>query len=266
MIISDIIADLKTFAPLELAEDWDNVGLLLGDSSQAVASVMTCLTLTPDVAAEAVRENVDLIVSHHPILFRPIQRLTTETSEGRMLLQLAQANVSVYSPHTAFDSAKTGINDFLARRMELQHASPIRPAENKAELNSELIGAGRFGSRPTAVSLASFLDEVKLKFGLSVLQYVGDENAMVQKVAVACGSAAEFLNDAASLGCDTFVTGEARFHACLEARQLGVNMILLGHFISERPAIEFLAAHIKDVFGELVVFPSKSETDPLRSC
>src|SRR5687767_13807090 len=108
--VADVTDFLKRFAPLELAEPWDNVGLLLGDPATEVSKVMTCLTVTPASAAEAVEAGARLIIAHHPVLFRPRQRLTAETAEGRMLLGLLQAGVAVYSPHTAFDNCAGGIN------------------------------------------------------------------------------------------------------------------------------------------------------------
>src|SRR5947209_7400362 len=112
--VADLVQALQALAPLELAEDWDNVGLLLGDPSTSVQRVLTCLTVTPESAAEALEAKVQLIVSHHPVLFRAVKRLTTATPEGRMLLELLRAGVAVYSPHTAFDNAPGGINDLLA--------------------------------------------------------------------------------------------------------------------------------------------------------
>jgi dinuclear metal center YbgI/SA1388 family protein len=112
-----------------LAAGWDNVGLLLGDRSTSIQRIMTCLTVTPEVAQEAVESKVQLIVTHHPILFRPIQRLTTDTPEGRMLLSLIQAGVAVFSPHTAFDNTEGGINDALARRLDLVDVVPLRRRE-----------------------------------------------------------------------------------------------------------------------------------------
>ena len=100
--------------------------MLLGDRAAAVERILTCLTVTPEVAAEAVAEHVELIVTHHPILFRPLQRITTATSEGRMLLSLAQAGIAVYSPHTAFDNTSGGINDLLAAKLELTQVVPLR--------------------------------------------------------------------------------------------------------------------------------------------
>lgn len=120
---------LKTFAPLELAADWDNVGLLLGDCAAPLQSIMTCLTVTPESAREAVAAGVSLVVSHHPILFRPTKRLTTASAEGRMLLDLARAGCAVYSAHTAFDNCAGGINDLLAERLGLREVGPLRYQE-----------------------------------------------------------------------------------------------------------------------------------------
>src|SRR5262245_27836085 len=112
---ANVIDFLDKFAPPALAADWDNVGLLLGDRKAVVRRVMTCLTVTPESAAEAVAEQAELIVTHHPVLFRPVQRLTDSTPDGRLLLPLLRAGVAVYSPHTAFDNTAGGINDGLAR-------------------------------------------------------------------------------------------------------------------------------------------------------
>src|SRR2546421_8673768 len=99
--VAAIIETLEQFAPLKLAADWDNVGLLLGDRAAPVTRIMTCLTVTPESAGEAIERKADLIVSHHPILFKAVKRLTGDSVEGRMLLGLARAGVAGYSPHTA---------------------------------------------------------------------------------------------------------------------------------------------------------------------
>jgi dinuclear metal center YbgI/SA1388 family protein len=129
LTIAAVVDFLERFAPLDLAAEWDNVGLLLGDRGARVRRIMTCLTVTPDVAEEAVQEKAQLIVSHHPILFRPVKRLTAAHPEGRMLLDLIRARVSVYSPHTAFDNTAGGINELLARRLGLVEVGPLRRRE-----------------------------------------------------------------------------------------------------------------------------------------
>lgn len=131
--VAAIVEFLERFAPRELAAEWDNVGLLLGDRAAKVRRLMTCLTVTPESAAEAVEAKVQLIVTHHPILFRAAKRLTTDNPEGRMLLRLARAGVSVYSPHTAFDNTQGGINEILAGRLSLTDVTPLRRREGKRQ-------------------------------------------------------------------------------------------------------------------------------------
>jgi dinuclear metal center YbgI/SA1388 family protein len=124
--VATIVRHLEQFAPTSLAAEWDNVGLLLGERDASVKRVMTCLTVTPESAAEAVSAKAQLIVTHHPILFRSVKRLTDATMEGKMLLSLIRAGVAVYSPHTAFDNTRGGINEALAGRLGLTDLAPLR--------------------------------------------------------------------------------------------------------------------------------------------
>src|SRR5262249_13913046 len=126
--VESVAEFLERFAPLELAESWDNVGLLIGDRRRQVQRIMTSLTVTPITAREAIERSADLIVTHHPMLFRPVQRITADDIEGRMLLELIAAGISVYSPHTSFDGTARGINEMLAERLDLTECVPLRPA------------------------------------------------------------------------------------------------------------------------------------------
>ncbi len=127
--VAAIAAELDAFAPTTSAAEWDNVGLLLGDAATNVTRVLTCLTLTPEVAAEAAAAGAQLIVTHHPILFRGVKRITTATDEGRTLLALSSSGIAVYSPHTAFDNCAGGINDLLAAKLGLTDVQPLRPRD-----------------------------------------------------------------------------------------------------------------------------------------
>src|SRR5436309_826475 len=122
--VNDIARFLEEFAPPALAESWDNVGLLVGDAAQQVERIMTCLTVTHASAAEAIERGADLIVTHHPLPFRALARLTTATTDGRLLWDLIASRVSIYSPHTAFDSARAGINQQWAEGLALQNIAP----------------------------------------------------------------------------------------------------------------------------------------------
>jgi len=266
MTVNDILNYLTDVAPPELAEDWDNTGLLIGQQNDSVSSIMTCLTLTPDVAAEAVSKGASLVVAHHPILFRAVQKLTDETSEGRMLLTLIRAGVAVYSPHTCYDSAYEGVNRQLAASLSLENVKPIRPldAGQDSGPTEELTGSGRLGDLTNEVSLTEFVTMVKQALQIDHTWFVGDPDSRIRRVGIACGAAAEFMGDAARHDCDVLLTGEARFHACLEARTRGIALVLPGHYPTERPAIETLAERLANQFPALNVWASSVETDPVQ--
>jgi dinuclear metal center YbgI/SA1388 family protein len=257
--VSGVIEFLETLAEPRLAEEWDNVGLLLGDGEQAIGSVMTCLTLTSEVAEEAIRRRVGLVVTHHPILFRAVKRLTTETSEGRMLLELIRSSVAVYSPHTAFDNGIGGINRWLAKELGLENIAPLRPRDD-----SPSEGTGRMGDLKTPLSWLNFQKHLAAKLSLTQFQAVDTKKPTIRRVGIACGAAGDFLRDAHHLNCDVFLTGEARFHTCLEAKTLGIGLVLLGHYASERPAMEMLAQKLSEAFPAIEVWASEAESDPLN--
>ena len=256
--IQDILTSLEQQIPLDLAEPWDNVGLLLGDAQVEARGIMTCLTLTSDVADEAIAQRANLIVTHHPILFKAVKRLTTETAEGRMLLSLIRAGISVYSPHTAFDSASEGINQQISVSLGLSDIEPLRLKPQTSD------GSGRMGQLPVPIKLEELLRRLKTICPAERHSYVGDLGLTCQKIAVACGAAGEFLADASTLGCQVLITGETRFHTCLEARSLGTALVLVGHYASERPAVENLATTLQTRWPTLSVWASRAETDPIQ--
>jgi len=323
---------------------------------------MTCLTLTPEVAQEAIQANVQLIVTHHPILFRPVQRLTADTPEGRMLLSLVKAGVAVYSPHTAFDNTAGGINDSLARRLGLVEIVALRrregppqckivvfvpdsdltrvsdamfsagagqigeysqcsfrvsgtgtffgseatqptvgqkgrheevsewrlevlcpenlqervietmrrahsyeePAYDVYPLQPASIGEGRLGRLKKSQTLEQLAQTTKQVLKAARVQIVGDPSRSVERVALACGAGGEFLMDAVRAKADVFLTGEVRFHDYLAAQANGLALVLPGHYATERFGIEELADRLHDKFPELQVWPSQSESDPVR--
>jgi dinuclear metal center YbgI/SA1388 family protein len=260
--VGDVAAFLEVFAPPALAEDWDNVGLLLGDRAAPARRIMTCLTITPESAAEAVDEHVDLIVAHHPLPFRALKRITTDAHEGRLLWKLIGAGTSVYSPHTAFDSAVEGINQRLAAGVGLVDIEVLLP---KAEpVAGRMLGAGRRGRLAKSVSLAEFAQHVKSFLAIDHLQVVGAAQRSVEHVAVGCGSAGEFLEAAQAAGCDLLLTGETRFHTSLEAESRGMGLILAGHFATERFAVERLAEVLAPQFSDAQIWASRRERDPLQ--
>ena len=260
--VGDIVTTLESLAPPHLAEDWDNVGLLVGSPDWPATRVLTCLTITPATVAEAIEQRVELIVAHHPLPFHSLKTITTATTAGKILLKLIAAKIGVYSPHTAFDSAQAGINQHLAIGLDLQQIEPLLPAVDAAEAD---IGTGRMGSVGGQSSLLEIVERVKSFLGIETVRVVGSDDQTVSTVAIACGSGGSLLAKAVERGCDCLVTGEITFHGCLEAEARGVGLVLPGHFASERFAVLSLAEYLGEQHSGVEVWASRSESDPLRS-
>jgi dinuclear metal center YbgI/SA1388 family protein len=258
--VHEICDYLESFAPLRLAEDWDNVGLLVGRRDGEVLKLMTALTVTQAVVSEVVTDGADLVVTHHPLPFRPLARITDDSVPGHLLLQLIEHNVGLYSPHTAFDSARRGINRQLAEGMGLVEPTALRPADEA----DPSLGSGRYGMLPSSRPLSRVADDVRKFLSIDHVRFVGDPDRPIRSVAVACGSAGQFLEDARQQGCDLLITGETSFHTCLEAEALNVALLLTGHFASEHFAVEFLARTLAEQFPDVQVWASRAERDPLH--
>ncbi len=264
---------LARLAPLSLAESWDNVGLLVGDRRATIDRVMTCLTITPNVVEEAVEERADLIITHHPLPFHPLTKITSDTITGSMLLRLMAKGVSVYSAHTAFDSASEGINQSWGGLLGLVDLRPLVESEDAQlaetvakgdpEPTPAVVGSGRYGQLDTPKPLGELVRQAAAAVDASCPRLVGDPARQVVKVALACGSGGSFLAAAARHGCDAMITGEATFHTCLEAESRGIGLGLLGHYFSERFAMERLAETIGQEFADITIWASRSERDPL---
>jgi dinuclear metal center YbgI/SA1388 family protein len=358
---NDVIEALAAIAPLELAADWDNVGILLGPRRQTVDRIMTCLTITPATAGEAIDRHADLIVTHHPVMFRAIKSLSAQDSASRLLLQLIQSSVAVYSSHTAYDNAPGGINDLLAHGIGLSKVSSLRAAETRcklvvfvpeealaavsdalfeagagrigryrecsyripgtgtffgdesttpalgsrgtretvAEHRLEVVcpkslvaaalaalrrshpyeepaydvfplvtsaggtsGEGRCGELVPARSVAEIADRLKNLAGASHIDIVGEADDIVDRAAIVCGSSGDFTLDAVKRGARVFITGEIRFHDALFAQSHQLAVIVLGHYASERFAMEKMADRLAAGFPQVSVWASKTEQDP----
>ncbi|MDO4569547.1 MAG: Nif3-like dinuclear metal center hexameric protein [Planctomycetia bacterium] len=260
MKIQDICRFMESFAPTALSESWDNVGLLCGDRSAPCSRVMTCLTVTPESANEAVERGAQLIVSHHPIPFRPMKSLTEDETVGHLLRTLIRADVAIYSPHTSFDSATRGINQQIAEALGLSSILPFVP---HPEADG---GTGRFGEFPQPIDLGTFLSRVKTLFRLPYVQYVGAPSASVRRVGIGCGAAGDFFKHALRTKCDVFLTGEANFHTCLESKARSLPLVLMTHFAGERFACENLAQILKEELPDLEsVWACESEVEPIAT-
>jgi len=270
ILLKQLLNRLNEIAPLALAEEWDNVGLLVGDAEGEVQKVMTCLTITAESIAEAIANNVDCIVVHHPIPFKPVSQITTSTSTGKYLWQLASNKIAVYSPHTAWDNARLGINQQLADRFQLEDIQPMIPLSEAtanrlsaivSAIDLKRIGTGRIGT-------ATKLDTVSMVVR-GIGQLIHDPHiecnqprlSKVNRIAIVCGSGGSFASSAKKAGADLLITGEATYHQFLEATSLGLGLLSFGHYSSESHAMEVLATMLHESFPELNIWRSRDETD-----
>jgi dinuclear metal center YbgI/SA1388 family protein len=263
--VAEIIERLEAFAPPHLAEEWDNVGLLWGDRQQPVDRMLTCLTLGPAVAREAIDRQVQLVVTHHPLPFQPLRQVTTDTATGSLLWQLARAGISVYSPHTSFDSTSGGINDQLATALELSQVVSLVPSDRSdGEPSPQGVGAGRIGTLGQPTQLRQLAERLMSFLGVDHIRLMGEAEREVELVAIACGSGGSLFDAAAARGAQVVVTGEASFHSLLSLETAGAAALLTGHYASERFALEWLAGWLADQFPACQVEASRQESDPLR--
>lgn len=264
--LSSVCEFLERFAPSQLAESWDNVGLLVGDSAQTIEGIVTCLTVTPEVVDEAVEAGADLIVTHHPMPFRALKQITADNTVGQMLLKLIQNNIAIYSPHTAFDSCAEGINHQLATGIGLTDIRPLVPVEMvEATDAASQVGTGRWGKcAEGSVPLARIAEAAKQVTGASMVKVVGRGTADIETAAVGCGSAGELLAAAIENKVDCLILGETSFHTCLEAKAHSVALVLVGHYASERFAVEKLATILAEAFPTANVWSSRNEADPIH--
>jgi dinuclear metal center YbgI/SA1388 family protein len=255
--VQEILCWLDEVAPLQLAAEWDNVGLLLGDPTQQVSRVMTCLTLSEDVADEAVESSAGLVITHHPIPFRPVSKISTLEPTGKILWKLANAGICVYCPHTAWDSALKGINHQWAELLGLENVRPL------AEAQPDGTGVGRLGELSVPVTLGNFVESVKAFLRLDRVGVAGERSRVIRRVGIACGAGGELIPAAITAQCDTLVTGELSYHRVLEAKARGLTVVMVGHYASERFAMEYLARLLADAFPSLTVWASNKEGDPI---
>lgn len=250
--VSEIRDSCLDWARPDYKEEWDNVGLLCGSGDTEVHRVLVALDVTMAVAEEAKALDAELIISHHPLLFSA-NSLSDETPEGALLWYLAGNQIAVISLHTNLDSAPGGVNDVLAERLGIEEPRTFDGGDH---------GIGRIGTVPEQ-DLQTFALFVRERLGAGGIRYA-DGGKPVHRVAVGGGSCMDFLPQALAAGCDTFVTGDIKYHQFQQAAKLGVNLIDAGHFPTEDPVCDILGAYLRGQFPEIKVKKSEVHGDCVK--
>ena len=256
MKIEDVVATLESFAPLPLQESYDNAGLQIGLTVAEVSGVLLCLDVTEEVICEAVEKGCNLIVAHHPLLFRPLRRVTDHTLPERCVRLALEKGVAIYAAHTNLDNAAGGVNAVIAERIGLEQTMMLRP-------NTLGGGSGLIGVLPEAEEAGVFLRRLSELFRVECLMHNEWLRRPVKKVAL-CGGAGDFLlEDAVSAGADCFITGEMHYHLYMGMEQV-IQIAVLGHYQSEQFTKELMADILRKAFPYLKLVVSSICTNPIK--
>ena len=246
----DVIKYLESKYPKNLAYDWDNVGLQVGSLNKKVKKVLVTLDVTKEVVIEAVNQNVDLIISHHPLIFKPISSVSIESPRGWMINRMIKHDIALYAMHTNFDLADGGMNDVLSNLLEIKNP----------QLLDTIDGIGRFGEIE-AINMADFIEKVKRILDIEHVRLIGSLEKIVRIVGVSGGSGSNHVGQAKRQNCDVYLTGDVTYHTALDCIQMGLNVIDVGHY-AEKVFKKAVADDLIRNFPEIEINISQVDSNP----
>ncbi len=257
--IGDIAAYLEDLAPLAWQEDYDNAGLLIGNVTAPCTGCLITLDVTEEIVAEAATKGLNLIVAHHPLIFRGLKRLTGSNYVERTVLAAIRKGIAVYAIHTNLDNISEGVNAMIGERLGLQELEILRPKQP----DRPDIGAGMIGYLPEALAGKDFLQKLKSTFAVDCIRHTRLLEQPVRKVAF-CGGAGSFLlPDAIRAGADAFVTGDFKYHEFFDAD--GRILIAdIGHYESEQFTTQLLHRFLSQKFPNFAVRLAETYTNPIK--
>lgn len=233
--VKDICNIMNSIAPEEYAEGFDNVGLLVGDKNAEVTGILLALDATAESVDLAVQNGCNMIVTHHPLIFSPLKSVTTDDAVGSVVYKLIQNGIALYSAHTNFDKVPGGTDDMLAEAVGI--ISPARLEENE-------LGFGRLGNIPPTTA-RELKDNLSPRLGASVIT-TADDNKPISTVATVAGSGGDFVELAIKNNVDLFITGEMNYHTALDAKRLGLDVMLCSHHASEQISLKSLKTSLQN--------------------
>ena len=257
MKIQEVAEALERFAPLPLQEGYDNAGLQVGLTAAEASGVLLCLDVTPEVIREAVAMDCNMVVSHHPLLFRGLKRIADDTLVERCVREAILGGVALYAAHTNLDNALGGVNHRIAEMLGLGDVEFLDPASDGQS------GSGIIGTLPKAEGALDFLARVKKIFHVDCLLHNAGPHALVQRIAV-CGGAGDFLADrAVAEGADVFLTGEIGYHHFF-GYENDILLLEIGHYESEQYTIEVLRDVISKFAPSLHICKAETNINPIK--
>ena len=262
--LREIIETVETIAPPEYAAEWDNSGLQIGDPHREVRAILVALDITAPVVTEAEAKKANLIITHHPLFFKPIRRLLTATGTGSLVQRLMEGGISVYAAHTNLDAVAGGVNRPIAEALGMTRWTPLQriPSESTE-------GFGGLGALEKPRSLASLVADLKKKLKLRWIRQVGSPKGTVRRIAFCGGSGASLFPEVLRAKPDLFITGDIKYHDAINYMTEGIPVLDIGHFGSEQGIRRVLAGKIRQALQKagspVPVHTARSERDPFRS-
>lgn len=242
MLCRDIIKKIEEQYPVSYALEWDNVGLLVGRYTKEVKSIYIALDATDEVIDEAVSMKADMLVTHHPMLFSPVKKVTEDDFISRRIMKLIRNDISYYAMHTNYDVL--GMSQLAAFKLGLENTDVLEVTSNTAVIE----GIGRIADIEEPVISLEYCKKVKEAFDLENVQLFGDPHKMIRRVAISPGSGKSMIRPALEKGADLLVTGDIGHHEGIDAVAQGMNIIDAGHFGIEHIFIEDMQSCFRNVF------------------
>lgn len=262
-LVKEFLELLEQIAPTRLAEPWDNPGLQVGSYNQEIQKIF--LALDPTLKSVRLAKNcgAQLLLTHHPLIFRPLSKLEVDRYPDNVVFEAASSGISVVAAHTNLDVAKGGINDILAEMLGLQRVSVLKEVNGEAGM-----GLGRLGELTQPAPLPSVVSDIKEILGTEKLKIVGHRTALIRRLAVVGGSGGNLVALASQEGADLLLTGDVSHHNALEAKHLGIALVDGGHFYTERLPFRLFAKPLKDALTSkgwnLTVEVDDDEINPMQ--
>ena len=250
MITKDIINFLEEKYPRSNAEEWDNVGLLVGNNKKDVKKIQLSIDATEKAVDYAAQNNVDMIVTHHPLIFKPLKSIVMSELSGRKIIKLIEKGLNLYSIHTNLDSSKDGLNDYILELLEVKKYKII-----DINANDETAGIGRMYPLEEKITILEYADFIKTKMKIKNVRVISNDlKSKVKKIALINGSGMSYWRKVNSLGADLFITGDIGYHDALDAKESGLHLIDIGHFESENCFSELLKKNLEEIGLEVLIF------------
>ena len=262
MQIKALITSLEEWAPLQFQESYDNSGLIVGDLEANCTGVLCSLDCTEAVIEEAIQKGCNLIVSHHPIIFKGIKQFSKDHYVNRTVLKAIRHNIALYAIHTNLDNVMLGVNSTLADRLHLRNRRILVPIPGLFDTNGQVVGAGIVGELPLETEPEAFIQWVKTQWNLDVVKHTQLIDKKLITIALCGGSGSFLLDHIKAQNIDCFITSDLKYHDFFEAD--GKYLLMdIGHGESEQFVPALIVDYLKRKFLTFAVLESEVKTQPI---